>query len=369
MSLADRFASIRNRIVASPRFQSFASAFPLTRWIANRRAEELFGLCSGFVHSQILFACVDLDIFQMLRAGPLSVADVAARTGLPEEAAERLLKAATALKLLARRGDGRYGLAERGAALLGNPSVFAMVRHHQALYADLADPVGLLRNRRTDTALARFWGYADAEGRTAVAAGQAGAYSELMAATQAFIAEDVLAIAPLAGRRTLMDLGGGEGAFLAAAARRHPNLQLILCDLPAVAERARARFAREGLESRASAVGLDLFTETPPPGADAISLVRVLHDHEDDGAMRFLRAARAALAPGGVLIVAEPLAETPGCEAMGDAYFGFYLWAMGSGRPRSAASLTDMLRAAGFSRVRACGARRPLLTSVLVAGS
>jgi demethylspheroidene O-methyltransferase len=52
---------------------------------------------------------------------------------------------------------------------------------------------------------------------------------------------------------------------------------------------------------------------------------------------------------------------------MGDAYFGVYLWAMGSGRPRTAAELTDMLRAAGFRRIRRRPTRIPLQTSVLVA--
>jgi demethylspheroidene O-methyltransferase len=52
---------------------------------------------------------------------------------------------------------------------------------------------------------------------------------------------------------------------------------------------------------------------------------------------------------------------------MGDAYFGVYLWAMGSGRPRSAAELAGMLEQAGFSRVSRRPTRVPLQTSVLVA--
>jgi demethylspheroidene O-methyltransferase len=61
------------------------------------------------------------------------------------------------------------------------------------------------------------------------------------------------------------------------------------------------------------------------------------------------------------------LAGTAGATRMGDAYFGLYLWAMGSGRPRTAAELSAMLRAAGFSRIRRRPTRIPLQTSVLVA--
>jgi demethylspheroidene O-methyltransferase len=63
--------------------------------------------------------------------------------------------------------------------------------------------------------------------------------------------------------------------------------------------------------------------------------VRVVHDHDDERVLALLRAVRAALPPGGTLLLAEPMAGTPGAQAMGDAYFGFYLLAMGSGRPRT----------------------------------
>jgi demethylspheroidene O-methyltransferase len=68
-----------------------------------------------------------------------------------------------------------------------------------------------------------------------------------------------------------------------------------------------------------------------------------------------------------VILVAEPLAGTPGAAPMGDGYFGFYLLAMGQGRPRTAAELSGMLANAGFSRIRQHRTRRPLLTGVVTA--
>ena len=69
--------------------------------------------------------------------------------------------------------------------------------------------------------------------------------------------------------------------------------------------------------------------------------------------MTLLRAVAPRLPPGGTLLIAEPMAETPGAEAMGDAYFGFYLLAMGSGRPRTAREIAAARCAsAGFARIR-----------------
>jgi demethylspheroidene O-methyltransferase len=110
------------------------------------------------------------------------------------------------------------------------------------------------------------------------------------------------------------------------------------------------------------------FRDDPlPAGADLISLVRILHDHDDGVVTALLAAIHAALPPGGTLLVAEPMAGTPGAQAMGDAYFGLYLWAMGSGRPRTAEAYVAMLRAAGFSQVREVATGLPMVTRLLVA--
>ena len=95
--------------------------------------------------------------------------------------------------------------------------------------------------------------------------------------------------------------------------------------------------------------------------------MRVVHDHDDGPVVGLLRAAREALPDGGTLLLAEPMAGTPGAEPIGEAYFGFYLWAMGSGRPRTSKELTAMLHQAGFTTVREVSTRRPLLMRLLVA--
>jgi demethylspheroidene O-methyltransferase len=360
--LSDRLFQARDRLIATEKFRSWAASFAITRPIARARTRALFDLCAGFVYSQILQGCLDLDVFGKLADGPATAAALAPGLGLSEERAKRLLDAATSLRLLSLRGGGRYGLGPLGAALVGNDAIASMVAHHRMLYADLADPVALLRAPPGQTQLARYWEYDPAGERDGKQA-----YTALMAASQSLVAEEIIAAYPLGKHKRLLDIGGGDGSFLRAAASRHDHLQLMLFDLPAVAARAAERFEQAGLAARASTFGGSFLTDSLPPGADIISLVRVIHDHDDDAAMRILHAARAALAPDATLILAEPMADTPGAEPIGHAYFGFYLLAMGRGRPRSAARLSAMLRQAGFDRVRQAATHTPLLVSVLVA--
>ncbi|NVO16888.1 MAG: methyltransferase [Rhodoplanes sp.] len=365
----ERWFALRNRLLASPRFQRLAAAFPLTRPIARHHTRTLFDLCAGFVYSQVLLACVRLKVFDLLADGPQAVAALAGRTGLSDDAMRRLLGAAATLRLVEARPGDRFGLGMLGAALRGNGGLPDMIEHHALLYADLADPVALLTGQHRDTALARFWAYAGNPQPGALAADQVASYSRLMAATQAFIADEVLAAAPLSGRRCLLDVGGGEGAFLAAVGARHRRLNLMLFDLPAVAARARARLADAGLADRAAVHGGDFRTDALPPGADTVSLVRVLHDHDDATVLTILRAARRALPPGGLVMVAEPMSGTPGAEPAGEAYFGFYLLAMGRGRPRTPGALYTLLEAAGFARPRLVRTRNPLLLQMVIANA
>lgn len=367
VSLADRLAGWRNRLVASPRFQRFAASFPLTKPIAQRQSQALFDLCAGFVYAQVLQACVRLDLFRILDEAPRSAAELAPRLALSESATERLLGAAAALDLVERRSGGRYGLAMLGAALLGNPGVGAMIAHHDLLYGDLADPLALLRGENRPTALSGYWAYATAEQPAAAPPAEVAAYSALMAQSQHFVADDILAAYDFSQHRRILDIGGGEGAFLCRVAAQTAAPALMLFDLPAVAERARLRFAAEGLSLRAEVAGGDMYRDPLPGGADLATLVRVLHDHDDAAVRALLRRVRAALVPGGTLLIAEPMAGSPETRRMAEAYFAFYLLAMGSGRARSPEELTVFLLEAGFTDIRTLRTRRPLLTGGLTA--
>ncbi|MBS2012410.1 MAG: methyltransferase [Deltaproteobacteria bacterium] len=363
----DSWLAVRDRVLASPRFQRWAAKFPLTRGVADRRTNALFDVCAGFVYSQVLSAVVEVGLLDLLAERPRTAAELAPRLALSEESAQRLCDAAVSLRLGERRGQGRYGLGIHGASLVGNPAVASMVRHHRLLYRDLGDPVALLRGSGVDreTELRKFWGYVG-DARPAAADDVAG-YSSLMACSQPLIADDIVEAYPLARHRRLLDVGGGEGAFLEVVAAAAPSLALTLFDLPPVAQRARSRLDRAGLLGRTTVVGGDLFEGELPPGADVATLVRIIHDHDDAHALRILRSVRRALAPGGVLLVAELMSGTRGAEPMGDAYFGFYLLAMGQGRPRTADQLTALLREAGFVGIRRRKTRRPMLTNLLVA--
>lgn len=354
-----------NRLVARPGFQSWASRFPLTRGRARKDGAALFEVVQGFVQSQVLMAVIELDVLRRLRAGPQSPEVLGRATGIAADRMQVLLQAAAALELLKKTRNGNFALARKGAALMGVPGLEAMIRHHKAFYADLADPVALLKGPE-ETELSQFWPYVFGA-RGAIDPDVAATYSDLMAQSQRLVAEDTLRAVSFRGIRRLMDVGGGTGAFLEAVGRAHPALEMTLFDLPQVTPGATVRFEAAGMAGRVT-LAPGSFREDPlPDGADAISLIRVLYDHADDTVAALLASVFEALPAGGRLIISEPMGGGRQPERAGDVYFAFYTMAMQTGRARSAEEISNFCRSAGFVDIRSPNPARAFVTRTLTA--
>ncbi len=363
-----RWKARRNRMFASRAFQYWTARLPFSRSIAKARAGSMFDHIVGFSYSRVLLAVVESGLLEHLKGGPISASQFGAEAGLSDEAALCLLRAARALDVAEEVLPDQWMLGQQGAVLAANEGAQAMIRHHRLLYRDLAEPLELLRkDRKEATELSTYWSYAGALHGTAERGRETAEYSELMAASQHFVADEVLAAYRFPKEGRLLDVGGGHGAFLRRVGGAYPTLQLGLFDLPEVVE--------TGCEALGEAVGRERLTchpgnffEDPIPGDyDFVTLVRILHDHDDEPAERLLCNIRQSLEPGARLMIAEPMAQIPGAEPMGEAFFGLYLWAMGSGRARSPQEIRALLREAGFARTRLVPTPQPVVASIVVA--
>lgn len=354
----------RNGILGSRRFQEWAARTPIFRSVARRKAASQFDLIAGFVYTQITYVFVESGLIEFLRETPRSEVEISAFLGFEPQATARILKAAASLELAESPQSGLWTLGETGAALSANDGAMAMIRHHALLYRDLSDPFALLGAReKGGSELSRFWTYA---------AGQAGAgqeaapYTALMSATQPMVWQQIIGRYPFSRHRRMLDIGGGSGAFVAAVGEAAPGLELGLFDLPDVAPLAREHFAGTALQQRVTIHSGSFRADPLPSGYDLVTLIRILHDHDDDVVAALLPKIHESLNDGGRVLIVEPMAGTRGAEGMGDGYFGLYLWAMGSGRPRSIHSYIEMAKKAGFSNSKEVPTPLPIIAKALV---
>jgi demethylspheroidene O-methyltransferase len=368
MTWRDKLAEYRNRLVADDSFRRRLSGLPIFGWLARRRAQHVFDLVSGFVYSQVLYACVQSGLLELLQSESCTASYASQRKGLAPAAAGTLLRAAAAIGLVELNSSGEYRLSAMGSAVQSQPGVLAMIAHHRLLYRDLAEPLTLFGPQAANSQTRRFWAYAHSADASLLSDEDVALYSTLMTQSQSAIAADVLALYPDFSRcRCVLDVGGGEGEFVIQLAKRYPSLSLMHFDLPAVSQRARNRVNTSGLGERVSIHAGNFLAGDLPRGADTITLVRIAHDHDDAALITLLQAVYDALPSAGRLLIAEPLSGIARKARIADAYFGMFFAAMGQGRTRSGDDIRRLCRQVGFKRIRVIPGNQTLMTSLLVA--
>jgi demethylspheroidene O-methyltransferase len=357
------------RRMAEPQCYQWARANPLTRWLVRRRTTQLFGWMAGFVHSQVLLAMVRLKLLPLLAGHALTLAELAQRLQVAEHPLGCLLKSAQAMGLVKIDLRGRYRLGSAGHVLHAQPGITAMIEHNHLLYADMSEPEAFLR--RSDAGqMGRYWTYAhDTHDARAAEPGRDDMvrYSGLMDASQNFVITEILDSFPFEDHRQVLDIGCGKGRFMTALAQRQPHLKVQLFDLPAVVDLARQRITQAGLSARAQCVPGSFIADPLPAGADLVTLVRVLHDHDDATVRDLLQKVWQTLPAGGRVMIAEPMQLPPGQGEVTDPYFHFYLLAMGAGRLRSPAEIARLLAESGFGGVETVPTAMPIHAQIVTA--
>jgi len=124
--------------------------------------------------------------------------------------------------------------------------------------------------------------------------------------------------------RTVVDVGGGNGALVVLILQAHPRARGVVFDFPAAAERARANLQAAGLADRGTAVGGDA-REGVPKGGDAYLLSNIMNDLDDAAAIAVLKNCRAAMGTEAKLLVIDRVMPAGGVVS-GAAMDDFRAW-------------------------------------------
>jgi SAM-dependent methyltransferase len=109
----------------------------------------------------------------------------------------------------------------------------------------------------------------------------------------------------LAGRRRLLDLGGGPGTYAMAFLSENPRLRATVCDRPAALDVAKEIASTHKAGARLSYLPLDVMGEDIPGAYDVIWYSNVLHIYSPEDNQALLRRALASLNPGGRLLIQD----------------------------------------------------------------
>ncbi|MFC4913932.1 methyltransferase [Actinomadura gamaensis] len=266
---------------------------------ADEPTSAIWEAIGGLSRFAALSAFADLGAADRMD-GPVTAAELADRCAADPAGVARVLRELAGMRIVASDGEGRYSLTPAGETLRADAegSMLAAVRMNST--PEFRYAFGNLAHTLRKGRSAFIEEYGMLYDFLAARPERSKLFDDYMTARAVPHRRAVATMYDFTGVRTLVDVGGGKGHFLAAVMAANPHLRGTLFELPHVAEHARA-FLPDGVE----VVSGNFFTDPVPPGADAYLLASVLHNWSDEDAVRILRTVRAGVPDGGRVLVLE----------------------------------------------------------------
>jgi hypothetical protein len=269
--------------------------------------EAMLGHITSYWISQLVFVAAKLGIADLVARRPLTPDAIAKKVGVHAPSLRRVLRALASVGVFAETADGRFRLTPSAATLRSNvpgslrPFAVMMIDDYNwTAWRELLYGVRTGRLPFNHVHGVPVFEYLRAHLE------KDREFSESMASISGPENAAVARAYAFGRLDTLVDVGGAHGHLLAAILGRHRRLRGILYDQPQVVEGAAHSgfLAARALTGRCTIQGGDFFVDVPT-GADGYIMKYIIHDWSDDQCARLLANCRAAMAPGGRVLVVE----------------------------------------------------------------
>jgi SAM-dependent methyltransferase len=319
----------------------------------------LMHLVAGKFVTQALAAAAELNLAEQLVDGPRTAQEIAGPMGVHAPSLYRLMRALAAVGVLTQEDGDRFALTAVGQLLRsdapGSFRAMAMLlgrQWHHTAWASLADSV-----RTGESAFIKVYGVPHFEWLQANPE-EGAIFNEAMTSLTGVAAGAVTQAYEFSGVARIADVGGGHGLFLSKILRANSHASGILFDLPHVAEGAGRLLGDAGLIARCQVLCGDFFTSVPA-GCDAYVLKHILHDWDDARCERILSNCRAAMAPGGRVLVVEMVVPPPGIPSFARLIDLEMLAISSNGKERTEHEFAELFAKAGLVLARVVPTQSP----------
>jgi hypothetical protein len=281
----------------------------------------------------------ELDVPAALADGPMEVARLSTMVGADAGSLYRLLRAMATVGFVTEAPAQRFALTARGRRLL--PGTAGSLHHSignlesQSAWIEGAKTIRSGKAAFADAHGASFFAHKEQDGDANHD------FTQRMRERAGRCYANVAELVDWSTSTVVLDIGGSDGFLLHRILTAAAHLRGVLFDRPSVAAPAPA-----GLNGRWQCVAGDFF-ERVPPGADTHLLGSVLHDWDDDLATTILRNSRAALTPGGRLLMVEMVVPTTG-EWHASKWSDVGMMILTGGRERTEPEFRALLARVGY---------------------
>jgi hypothetical protein len=289
-------------------------------------------------------AAVELEVFTAIERGHDTIPTLARAVGMSDRNAERLLTALAAMTLLERDGDRFANAPDVQRFLVKDSERYAgpwilFTKPRWKAFGELSERL----KSTTENRLGAYTEFTVEDARRYHAA----TYSIGMGAARLFSRS-----VDLKGRKLMLDLGGGSGAYSIVATQTFPGLKAIVLDLPPVIEIAREYIAANDASDRVSAIAGDFTVSAFPQGVDVAVMASNLPQYEPALIRLVVAKAFAALVPGGEMHLIGETLHDDRKGPLSAALWGLNEAAQAStGRAHTESEVKGYLHGVGFTDV------------------
>jgi len=320
-----------------------------------RRLLELSG---GFWEIATLHAAIRLDLFTVIGDESIDAAEIANRLKAKTRSLTMFLNALVAMRLLIKE-NGRYRNTGASAALLSKKApgyLGYMISHHHHLVESWhrLDKAVITDQPTRDRA-----GFSDDDRRESFLMGM---FNIAMGTAPKLTAQ-----LKLAGKKHLLDLGGGPGTYAIHFCKNNPELKACVFDRPTTRPFAEKIIKQFDMASRISFQEGDFLKDEIRGRYDAAWLSHILHGESTQDCRKIIRNVVAALEPGGVILIHEFILNSTADGPLFPALFSLnMLLGTEHGQAYTEKQLTDMLQDAGIKQIERLPYQGPNDAAVMI---
>lgn len=308
-----------------------------TRWLE--------GIQEAFFTHRCLHAAASLGVADALINGPLAVEVIAQRCGADPKFLYRVLRFLASQDIFIESSPQAFALTPRAECLRSDVRNSARWQLAHDLMGRASSEI--VHSVRGGTSAfekmfgAQLWDYLAAHPE------ENDWFNLHMQAQARPLAISAVEAYDWSRSRIVVDVGGGTGQFLAGLLQTHPHLSGILVELPHVVESARAFVQAAGLSERCRIVAGNFFEGVVAEG-DTYVLSRILHDWDDEKALKILRTVRKSMPGKARLLILEMLVPQDGKPHVSKLLDVVMMTLFGGGRERTKKEFDKLVREASF---------------------
>src|SRR5713226_2402045 len=302
---------------------------------------RLVALMHGFRSTQVTYVIAKLGLADHLAAGPLTAAELASRVKVNPENLGRVLRLAAFYGLVTELPEGRYELTPFARPLRRDvddsiaPTAVMLGQDHYGAWGALLHSV-----KSGESAFQHMYGMPMFDYLAKHPDSQADFDAAMSAGTDVFL-KSLVDVYDFSEVRVIVDVGGGNGSVSAVILKQNPSLEAVIYDQPQVLQAAERYLSDAGVRARCRLVPGDFFASVPDDG-DLYILSNIVHDWDDERAVRILRNCRTSMKPSAAVLLLEAVLPEHGRPSVA-TMFDVNMMVMLTGRERTEAQFRSLL--------------------------